>query len=223
MKVIASVAISVDGFIDDTSMERLVLSSPEDFDDVYSLRAQCDAIMVGAGTIRADNPSLVTKSATMIDYRKKLGIPADPVKVTITQSGNLDPAAKFFTQGESEKIVYCPTAVYHDLAKKLRSCAIIVDFPKEELYAKNIIVDLEKRGIKSLLVEGGSSILTMFFSEGQVDEFRLAIAPLFVGEEGAPRIVKPAQFPYNNGRRMDVRDVKRFGDTVAIYYGLQKS
>src|SRR5512132_3238818 len=107
MKVFVSVAMSVDGFIDDTSAKRLMLSSQEDFYEVDALRAQCDAIMVGAGTIRADNPSLVIRSTTMIDYRKKRGRPENPVKVTLTQSGNVESTSNFFTQGTSEKIVYC--------------------------------------------------------------------------------------------------------------------
>jgi riboflavin biosynthesis pyrimidine reductase len=63
MRVIVSVAISLDGFIADDSSQRLVLSSPEDFDAVYRLRAESDAILVGGETVRVDNPSLATRHA----------------------------------------------------------------------------------------------------------------------------------------------------------------
>ena len=61
MIVQASVAVSVDGYIDDLSDRRLVLSHAADWEEVRSLRAESDAILVGAETIRRDNPALVTR------------------------------------------------------------------------------------------------------------------------------------------------------------------
>ncbi|WP_198932387.1 dihydrofolate reductase family protein, partial [Pseudonocardia sp. Ae717_Ps2] len=57
--VLLSVAMSIDGYIDDASDERLLLSNSADFDRVDEVRAQSDAIMIGAGTLRADNPRLL--------------------------------------------------------------------------------------------------------------------------------------------------------------------
>lgn len=59
MKVIVSTAVSSDGYLDDRSPDRLILSTPEDWAEVHRLRAACDAILVGAETIRRDNPSLL--------------------------------------------------------------------------------------------------------------------------------------------------------------------
>ena len=59
MKVTVSTAVSADGYLDDRSPDRLILSTPEDWAEVHRLRAACDAILVGAETIRRDNPSLL--------------------------------------------------------------------------------------------------------------------------------------------------------------------
>lgn len=56
MKVTVSTAVSADGYLDDRSPDRLILSTPEDWAEVHRLRAACDAILVGAETIRRDNP-----------------------------------------------------------------------------------------------------------------------------------------------------------------------
>ncbi|MRT44622.1 5-amino-6-(5-phosphoribosylamino)uracil reductase, partial [Xylella fastidiosa subsp. multiplex] len=60
--VLLSAAVSLDGCLDDTGPERLLLSSPADFDRVDEVRASVDAILIGAGTIRADNPRLLVNS-----------------------------------------------------------------------------------------------------------------------------------------------------------------
>lgn len=67
--VLLSAAQSLDGFLDDTSPERLVLSTEDDFAVVDRLRAEADAIFVGAGTVRADNPRLLVRSPELRKWR----------------------------------------------------------------------------------------------------------------------------------------------------------
>ncbi|NEC29873.1 5-amino-6-(5-phosphoribosylamino)uracil reductase, partial [Streptomyces sp. SID8111] len=88
-------AVSLDGFLDDTGPERLLLSGAADFDRVDEVRASCDAILVGAGTLRADNPRLLVNSAERRAARVADGRPAYPLKVTVSGSGDLDPEAQF--------------------------------------------------------------------------------------------------------------------------------
>ena len=90
MRITLSYATSNDGYLDDCSNERLILSTPEDWEAVYQLRSEQDAILIGAETLRRDNPSL------------KLV----PIRVVVSRTGNLDPAARFFTVGEAHRIVF---------------------------------------------------------------------------------------------------------------------
>ena len=101
---ILSCAVSLDGYLDDASPDRLILSGPEDLDEVDELRASVDAILVGAGTIRADNPRLLVRSPARIAWRVARGMPEHPLRVTMTRSGDLDPAARFFT-GPGQSLV----------------------------------------------------------------------------------------------------------------------
>lgn len=162
MKIVLSAAMSRDGYIDDSSPQRLILSCPEDLKAVQELRASCDAILVGANTIRRDNPSLITRDEGLRHKRITAGLPPDPVKVTITASGNIDPAAKFFTEGTGVKLVYRDGIM-------------------------PMLADLEKRGIRTLLVEGGTNILTQFLTAGLFDECRIATAAITVNDTTAPR------------------------------------
>src|SRR5277367_5280682 len=103
---IVSCAISVDGYLNDASPDRLVLSGPEDLDEVDELRARADAILVGAGTVRADNPRLLVRDPARIAAREAAGRPPHPLRVTMTATGDLDPAARFFA-GPGTPVVYC--------------------------------------------------------------------------------------------------------------------
>lgn len=82
MKVTVSTAVSADGYLDDRSPDRLILSTPEDWAEVHRLRAACDAILVGAETIRRDNPSLLVGDEVLRRERIDRGLSPDPVKVT---------------------------------------------------------------------------------------------------------------------------------------------
>src|SRR5260370_13843770 len=94
--VLLSCAMSVDGYIDDTSSDRLLLSNDADFDRVDGQRALADAVLVVPTTIRHDNPRLFVRSPARRSGRQERGSPVSPAKVTNTGSGNLGPQASFF-------------------------------------------------------------------------------------------------------------------------------
>ena len=96
---VLSCAISTDGCLDDTSGDRLILSGPEDLDEVDALRAGCDAIGVGAGTVRADNPRLLVRSPSRRAAREAAGRPPHPLRVVFSSRGALDPAARGLARG----------------------------------------------------------------------------------------------------------------------------
>lgn len=207
--VLLSAAQSLDGYLDDAGATRLLLSNEDDFAEVDRLRAEADAILVGAGTVRADNPRLLVRSAELRRERVAAGRPEQPVKVTVTSSGKLDPAARFFTVGDTEKLVYAPRGS----ADSLSAVATVVEAggpPRLE----HILDDLGARGIRTLLVEGGGAVHTQFLDAGLADELRLAIAPIMVGDPRAPRFLGPGAFP----RPLELTEVRRLGEVAVLRY-----
>ena len=97
--VLLSCATSADGYLDDASPRRLILSGPADLDRVDEVRAGCDAILVGAGTIRADDPRLLVRDPRRRALRAARGRAEHPARVTLTASGDLDPGARVFAPG----------------------------------------------------------------------------------------------------------------------------
>jgi len=205
--VILSCAMSLDGYIDDASDRRLILSGPADLDRVDALRASCDAILVGAGTIRADNPRLLVRKPERRTARAAAGRPEHPTKVTLTTTGDLDPTAAFFTAGSGAKLVYVPSSA---IASRIPAAATAVVAAGLDA----VLADLASRGVGRLLVEGGAAMHTAFLSNGRADELSLAIAPILVG--GGTRFVEPAEFPSGRLRLLGVEVV---GDMAVLSYG----
>ncbi|WP_409496359.1 dihydrofolate reductase family protein [Amycolatopsis sp. cmx-11-12] len=202
--VLLSAAVSLDGYLDDATDTRLMLSNEDDWARVDGLRAASDAILVGANTVRTDNPRLLVRSPDLVAERVAAGRPEQPAKVTLTRSGSLDPAAQFFTVGDAEKVVYAPPGVVTGVK------ATVVEL----IGLREMLADLHSRGVRRLMVEGGGAIHTQFLTEGLVDELHLAIAPFFVGDPRAPRFTGPGAFP----RGLTLTGTTRLGDIAVLEY-----
>ena len=206
--VLLSVAVSLDGHIDDRGTERFPLSNAEDFDHVDRLRAESDAILAGAETLRRDNARLLVYSEERRARRTAEGKPEFPLRVAVTRSGQLDPELRFWHCG-GERLVYScttPTTVDHLAETKKFS-----DFSE-------ILDDLGERGVRKLMVEGGTSIHTAFLRAGLADEIRVAVAPMLIGQAAAPRFVNPEEFPGGPARRFHLEDVTKVGDVAVLRY-----
>ncbi|WP_170201680.1 RibD family protein [Actinocorallia herbida] len=215
--VLLSCAASVDGYIDDASPERLRLSNEADFDRVDAARAEVDAILVGATTIRRDDPSLLVRSPERRAARAARGLPENLVKVTLTASGGLDPQARFFTTGAEPKLVYTTDQAAKELRAELDGVAEVVALgEKADLAA--LLADLAARGVRRLMVEGGGGVHTGFLTADLVDEIHLAIAPFFLGDPDAPRFTHPGLFPQSPSRPMRLAETSALGDVAFLRY-----
>lgn len=252
--------MSLDGYIDDTSPERLRLSSEADFDEIDALRAECDAILVGAGTVRSDNPRLLVRSARRREERLAQGKTGDIVKVVLSERGGLDPAARVFTTGDAAKLVYVGSAAHADTARRFAAARAPGDTPRApggadparpdhpassvhpaplpppadrpgaadadvvvvdagpDCDLAGILADLAERGVRRLLVEGGTGVHTRFLTAGLADEIRVAIAPFFVGDPGAPRFVGAGDFANDPRHPMRLAEARALGDMVVLRY-----
>jgi 5-amino-6-(5-phosphoribosylamino)uracil reductase len=211
--------MSIDGYLDDAAQERLLLSNEADFDRVDDVRAGCDAILVGAATIRQDDPRLLVRSAERRAARQARGEPANPVKVTVTGRCDIDPAARFFTAGDAAKLVYCASRTAAAARARLAGLATVVD-GGDPVDVHAVAADLAARGIRRLMVEGGGTMHTQFLTAGLADELQLVVAPFFVGDSRSPRFVGDGDFPWNAKNRADLAEVRQIGDVVLLRYAL---
>jgi 5-amino-6-(5-phosphoribosylamino)uracil reductase len=219
--VTLSCAMSIDGFLDSARPRRLAMSNAEDFDRVDQLRAESDAIMVGASTVRRDDPRLLVRSDDRRLQRVAAGRSASPAKVTVTATGDLPPESAFFTVGDVDKLVYCPGAAAAQIGGRLRGSATVVGLG-DRVTMDAVVADLSARGVRRLMVEGGGRLLTQFIADDLADELQLVIAPFFVGESRAPRFVGTGHFPWTAARRATLAETRRIGDVVLLRYALSE-
>jgi len=222
--VLLSCATSADGYLDDASPRRLILSGPADLDRVDEVRAGCDAILVGASTIRKDDPRLLIRDPRRSARRAARGRPGHPARVTLTATGDLDPQARFFAPG-ALRLVYCATPGLRRAQARLGDRAVLVD-AGDPLSLSFILSDLSERAVCVLLVEGGARVLGDFLAGGLADELQLAVAPFFVAQPAAPRFSLPPAAPSRFGPAvapaaadpMTLAEARRVGEMVLLRY-----
>ena len=122
-----SCCMSLDGYLAGVGQRRLLLSNDDDFDRVDEVRAGCDAILVGAATVRKDNPRLLVRAPARRRRPSRRGPTSSPAKVTLTCGARLDPRARFFTDGEAERYVYCASSTVDQARESLGAIATVID------------------------------------------------------------------------------------------------
>ncbi len=224
--VVLSCAISLDGCLDSAGPDRLVLSGAEDLDRVDAERAAADAILVGAGTIRRDDPRLLVRSPARRAARLAQGRPGHPIGVTVTASGDLDPRARFFTRvGEdgpvpaaaAQRLVYGPEAAVSKLRGRLDGQAELVPAGGRPRLG-DVLADLARRRVARVMVEGGAQLGSELLTDGLVDELQLAVAPFFVGDPAAPRFAGPGHYPAGPDHPLTLAETRPVGDVVLLRY-----
>jgi riboflavin-specific deaminase-like protein len=214
--VLLSCATSADGYLDDASERRLILSGPADLARVDEVRADCDAILVGAETIRRDNPRLLIRDPGLQAARAARGNPEHPARVTLTATGDLDPHARFFAPG-APRLVYCATPALAKARARLGNAAVLID-AGDPLSVDFLLKDLAERAVARLLVEGGAQVLAELLARDLADQLDLAIAPFFVADPRAPRLNLPHQNPNGPASPMTLAGTRRLSDVVLLRY-----
>ncbi len=179
MKISLSVATSADNYMDDMTNERLVLSTPSDWAEVYRLRAKHDAILIGGETLRRDDPSLGLKGDVAV------GGAVEPLRVVVSGRGEISPRAKIFHKGSA------PIIIFSNIERgELAGLAEVVVAPVIDVAL--IVTELERRGVRSLFVEGGAVIHSLFLESGLSTSLRWAKRPeIVVGDSSAPHFEPP--------------------------------
>jgi 5-amino-6-(5-phosphoribosylamino)uracil reductase len=219
--VLLSVAQSIDGYIDDTTPERLVLSSPEDLDRVDEARAGVDAILIGATTLRRDNPTLRVKSPERVAAREARGESPQLLRVIVSRSGSLPRDLRLWGS-PGPKVVYVQEPAAAVAAKALDGLADVVPVDPGAGFGP-VLDDLAERGIGRIMVEGGEQVHTQFLQQDLADELHVTISGFFVADTSAPRFTAPgARLPQDSGRRMRLADISRAGETAVLRYLVER-
>jgi 2,5-diamino-6-(ribosylamino)-4(3H)-pyrimidinone 5'-phosphate reductase len=217
-----NMAMTADGKITSAQREEPAFASRYDKTVMDKLRAEADAVLVGAGTLRADDPPLHVRDAEMQAHRRSLGKPDGLVNVLVTASASVDPGARFFTDGAaSERIVATVVDAPADRLSRLAEVAEVWTLGRGRVDLREMLVRLKSRGVERLLVEGGGELNWGFVRDDLVDDLYVTIAPALLGGRDAPTLCEGEGLPMAGRRRLrlvqaDVKDGEIFCHYVVI-------
>lgn len=221
--VTINMAASVDGKITSAAREYPRMTSRVDRENMDRLRAEADAVLVGAGTIRADNPKLHVRSRSMQDYRRSLGKAPGLLKIVVTRSGVIDPGCGFLADPDGGGIViatvdHAPVQALADLAPGVE----VWRLGSEHVDPEALLSRLTARGIERLLVEGGGELNWSFIQRDLVDELHVTIAPTLLGGRDAPTLLEGEGLTMGRQRRLLLAEVRREGDELFLRYSVAR-
>jgi diaminohydroxyphosphoribosylaminopyrimidine deaminase/5-amino-6-(5-phosphoribosylamino)uracil reductase len=169
---------SLDGFIATPTGDSISVTGAENILHLHRLRALCDAVVVGAGTVEADNPRLTTR---LVEGR-------NPVRVVIDPRCRLSPSLRVFTDGEAPTLRVCARGAQGvEEARDRGEDVLEIGSDNGRLDLRELLGQLHARRCWRVFVEGGGVTVSSFLEAGLLDRLHIAIAPLLIGE-GRPAI-----------------------------------
>jgi len=216
--IIVNMAMSADGKISSTGRRQVRISGPADRERVDRLKAGCDAVMVGVGTVLADNPSLTVKSGELRRNRVLEGKAENPVRIVVDSRGRTPASADILHRGEGDRIIAVPARAEKDAAERYRGLATVIPAGNgEEVDLPLLMARLRERGIGRLMVEGGGTLVGSLFASGLVDEFYTFVGSLVIGGRDAPTPADGPGFPDDNAFvRLSLMDVGELDEGVLL-------
>ncbi|WP_339106492.1 2,5-diamino-6-(ribosylamino)-4(3H)-pyrimidinone 5'-phosphate reductase [Haloterrigena salinisoli] len=187
MHVVVNAATSADGKLSSRRREQLAISGEADFERVDRLRADSDAVVVGVGTVLADDPHLTVKDESLCERRLERGEPKQPARVVVDSRGRTPTDAAVLDDAATTYVCLseaAPVGPRMDLADH----AELVTAGDDRVDLLRAFAALEREGLERIMVEGGGELIFSLFEAGLVDELRLFVGPKVIGGRDAPTL-----------------------------------
>jgi riboflavin-specific deaminase-like protein len=202
---IAHLGQSLDGFIATHAGESQWVTGPENMLHMHRLRALCDAVIVGAGTVAADDPQLTTR---LVDG-------PNPLRVILDPGRRLPLSHRVFSDGAAETLYVCAQSTAES-AERAFGRAAVAAMPETAgggVDVTELMAMLRARGCARVFVEGGGVTVSMFLEAGLLDRLHVAVAPLLIGD-GRPAIRLPPAQALGDCHRPRYRVFRMGGDVL---------
>jgi len=188
-RVLVNFAITVDGKISAGEGEPSGFTSSHDKRRLSEIRSLGDAVMVGRKTVATDEMAMGISAPDLREKRVAAGKSAAPLRVIVSAGGKVDPRWKVFANTETPLVICTITKIPDAILSKLPACVQILEFEaneKGEIPMRKVLEILRDcYGVKSLVCEGGATLLKSLLANDLVDEIYLTIAPLIFGGANA--------------------------------------
>jgi 2,5-diamino-6-(ribosylamino)-4(3H)-pyrimidinone 5'-phosphate reductase len=192
--VVVNVAMSADGKISTCERRQVKISGAQDFVRVDRLKAGSDAVMVGIGTVLADDPSLTVKGEECRQHRKNRGAGENPVRIVVDSRARIPLDASILHKGSGLRIVAVSEEADPKKIAALKHSATVIVAGKNEVDLATLMDELGTMGIQRIMVEGGGELIAGLIRAGLVHEIYTFIGNLIIGGRTAPTLADGTGF-----------------------------
>ena len=221
--VLVNVAVSADGKLSTRERRQVKISGSDDFDRVDTIKSGADAIMVGIGTVLADNPSLTIKSPERIGDRLSLGRPEHPIRIVVDSRARTPPDAKILHKGPGRRIIAVSGNAPDDNISLLKPFAEIIRTGATEVDLQMLLEKLGEQGIGRIMVEGGGTLIAALFRSGLVDQLSMFMGNIIIGGKEAPTLADGSGWIREDDfARLELLSVQPIDEGVLINWRVRK-
>jgi 2,5-diamino-6-(ribosylamino)-4(3H)-pyrimidinone 5'-phosphate reductase len=221
MDVVVNAAISADGKLSSRRREQIAISGRADFDRVDRIRAAADAVLVGIGTVLADDPHLTLDEEDRRVQRLRAGRPGNPARVVVDSRARTPPDARVLDDAATTYVLVAETAGEERLTALREAGAEVLVAGEERVDLAAALDELADAGdVDRLMVEGGGEIIFSLFAAGLVDELTVFVGSLVIGGRDAPTLADGEGF-VEDFPRLDLTGVDRVDDGVLLSYAVE--
>ncbi|WP_436902537.1 2,5-diamino-6-(ribosylamino)-4(3H)-pyrimidinone 5'-phosphate reductase [Halovenus halobia] len=217
MRVVVNAATSADGKLSSREREQVEISNDADFQRVDELRADSDAVMVGVGTVLADDPSLTVADESLVTARTDRGDPEQPARVVADSRIRTPPDAKVLDERAGSYLLVSEAAPTDFVGQMEEAGATVIQAGDARVDLAAAFEELADHGIDQLMVEGGGEIIYSLFESGLVDRLSLFVGPKIIGGREAPTLADGDGF-VEDFPTLDLENVERLGSGVVLSY-----
>lgn len=219
MYVVANAAMSADGKLSSRRREQVAISGPADFARVDALRAECDAVFVGIGTVIADDPHLTVEDPDLRAERRERGDASHPSRVVVDTRARTPPDARVLDDAASSYVLVGESAPEDRRAVLGEAGAHLIEAGDERVALSEGFAALESEGIEQLLIEGGGEILFSAFEAGVINELSVFVGPVVIGGRDAPTLADGVGF-VEEFPELELESVEQIDDGVLLSYSV---
>jgi 2,5-diamino-6-(ribosylamino)-4(3H)-pyrimidinone 5'-phosphate reductase len=215
MYVVVNAAMSADGKLSTRARTQVAISGPADFDRVDQVRADSDAVMVGVGTVLADDPSLTVDDPERIAARRARGDAPQPARVVADSRGRTPLDAQVLDDAAETMLLVSADAPADRIDRLTDAGATVVVAGEDRVDLPAAFEDLQAHGVTDLMVEGGGELIFSLFAADLVDELSVFVGPTIIGGRDAPTLADGEGF-LDSFPTLNLDGVERLDDGVLL-------